>query len=67
MKTTFIVKELKPYSMKDLCKIYKVGDKTMRRWLKPIAHQIGQRQGHLYNVTQVTIIFRHLGVPSVFD
>lgn len=53
--------------MKDLCKIYKVGDKTMRRWLKPIAHQIGQRQGHLYNVTQVTIIFRHLGVPSVFD
>ena len=67
MKTSYTVKVLKPYSMKELCTIYQVGYKTMRRWLQPFEHEIGKRQGRIYNVSQVTVIFKHLGVPSVLE
>lgn len=67
MKTTFLVREVKPYSMKQLCEIYQISDKTMRKWLQPFAEQIGKRQGHIYNVAQVAIIFTNLGIPGVLE
>lgn len=67
MKTNFIVRDVKPYSMKQLCSIYQISDKTMRKWLKPFSEQIGKRQGHIYNVAQVNVIFSRLGVPSILD
>lgn len=67
MKTTFCVKEVKPYTMKELCAIYHVSAKTMRKWLEPFSDQIGARRGHLYTVTQVSTIFHHLGVPGVME
>jgi hypothetical protein len=67
MKTNFIVKDMKPYSMKQLCEIYQVSDKTMRKWLKPFESKIGKRQGHIYNVAQVAVIFTNLGVPGVLE
>lgn len=67
MKTNYVVKQVKPYSMKELCEIYEVSDKTMRKWLQPFADQIGKRQGHIYNVAQVATIFRNLGVPGVLE
>jgi transposase-like protein len=45
MKRNFVVKDVKPYSMKELCEIYGVSDKTMRKWLQPFAEQIGERRG----------------------
>ena len=53
MQRTFIVRDIKPYTMKELCNIYQVSDKTMRKWLRPFSDQIGKRQGHIYNVAQV--------------
>jgi phage antirepressor YoqD-like protein len=67
MKTTFIVTEIRPYTVKELCKIYKISDKTLRKWLQPISGEIGKRQGYIYNVAQVVTIFRHLGVPGILD
>lgn len=64
MKSSFVVRDVKPYTMKELCEIYKVSDKTMRKWLLPFAEQIGKRQGHIYNVAQVVTIFTNLGVPG---
>jgi transposase-like protein len=67
MKRNFVVKDVKPYTMKELCEIYGVSDKTMRKWLQPFAEQIGERRGHIYNVAQVVTIFHHLGVPGVLE
>ena len=67
IKTSYVVKEVRPYSMKELCEIYQVCDKTMRKWLRPFAGEIGERQGHIYNVSQVLVIFKHLGVPAVLE
>ena len=63
----FAVSDVKPYTMKELCKIYQVSDKTMRKWLSPFSDQIGKRQGPIYNVAQVDIIFTKLGVPGVLE
>ncbi len=67
MKRSFVVKDVKPYTMKELCEIYQVSDKTLRKWLEPFAEQIGKRQGHIYNVAQVVTIFTNLGVPGVLE
>jgi hypothetical protein len=67
MKRSFVIKDVKPYTMKELCEIYQVSDKTMRKWLQPFSEQIGKRQGHIYNVAQVVTIFSNLGVPSVLE
>ena len=67
MKTNFLIKDVKPYTMKELCEIYQISDKTMRKWLEPFSEQIGKRQGHIYNVAQVVTIFAKLGVPGVLE
>ena len=67
MKRNFVVQEVKPYTMKELCEIDGVSDKTMRKWLQPFAEQIGERRGHIYNVAQVVTIFHHLGVTGVLE
>lgn len=67
MKRRFVVRDVKPYTMKELCEIYQVSDKTMRKWLLPFSEQIGKRQGHIYNVAQVDVIFAKLGVPGVIE
>ncbi len=57
------VTEIKPYSTKELSHIYGVSDKTLRKWIVPFQEEIGKKQGHYYNVAQVEIIFRKLGLP----
>ena len=55
---------LKAYTVKQLSELYGVTAKTFHRWIKPIAEQIGRRQGYFYNITQVRCIVAHLGVPG---
>lgn len=55
--------ELRPYSQKEFCKLYSICDKTFKRWLLPFRHEIGERNGRLYSVNQVKIIFSRLGIP----
>jgi transposase len=66
-KRTPVLKYVKPYNMKELCKIYGVSDKTMRKWMEPFSEEIGKRQGNIYNVAQIEVIFKHLGVPGMLD
>ncbi|RYY70765.1 MAG: hypothetical protein EOO13_05475 [Chitinophagaceae bacterium] len=52
------------YSISQLCDLYGVSYKTIRRMLDPIADLIGERMGRHYTINQVKVIFRELGVPN---
>lgn len=67
MRLLTSVREVKPYTLKEIASIYGVCDKTLKRWLKPFKEEIGERQGRFYNVTQVRLIFDKLGVPGMLD
>ena len=63
MGTISLIDEIRPYSTKDLSKIYGVCDKTFNRWIKPFIAVVGLKNGRYYTVAQVKIIFDKLGVP----
>lgn len=63
MGTINLVTEIRPYSAKELAGIYGVCDKTLMKWMKPFAQNIGEKQGRYFTVAQVKIIFEKLGVP----
>lgn len=51
-------------SKRQLCQMYKVDRKTLKRWLIPFAEQLGEPQGgRIYTPKQVKIIFENLGNP----
>jgi hypothetical protein len=66
MSTQNLVREIKPYSTKELASIYDVCDKTMKKWIKPFVAEVGEKNGRYYSVAQVKIIFDKLGVPCKF-
>lgn len=47
----------------ELSRLYNVSEYTMRRWLKPIREQLGDRVGQKYTPKQVQLIFDHLNPP----
>ena len=55
---------VKAYSKKDLRQLYGVTYKTLSRWLKPMASEIGPLHGRYYTPTQLKIIFDNLGYPG---
>jgi transposase len=57
------VTEIKPYSTKELSQIYGVSERTMLKWMKPFAEEVGKKHGRFYTVLQVEKIFQRLGVP----
>jgi hypothetical protein len=63
MGTINMIDEIRPYSTKDLAGIYGVCDKTLKRWIKPFATDIGEKNGRYFSVAQVKVIFEKLGVP----
>lgn len=54
---------VKPYSVKELSKIYGVCTKTMKLWLRLIHNKIGVLHGRYYTVKQVEILFKSMGLP----
>lgn len=56
---------VKPYSPQELAAIYGVSSKTIKRWLTPFYHDIGERQGRYYTIAQVQVIFEKLGLPGM--
>ena len=58
-----MIDEIRPYSVKDLASIYGVCDKTLKKWVKPYATEVGEKNGRYYSVAQVKVIFDKLGVP----
>lgn len=63
MSTIQEVTEMRPYSTKELAKIYGVCDRTLLKWMKPFAAEIGEKRGRYYTVAQVEVIFQRLGMP----
>jgi hypothetical protein len=66
MSTTNLVREIRPYSTRELAGIYSVCDKTMKKWIKPFIDEVGEKNGRYYSVAQVKVIFDKLGVPCKF-
>jgi hypothetical protein len=62
-----IIREVKPYTHKELSSYYGVCKQTFSKWLIPFQPQIGERKGHFYSVEQVKTIFRCLGMPFTMD
>ena len=61
--TILNIAEVRPYTTKELCNIYKISDKTLHKWLQPFRKKMGIKRGRYYTVAQVTIIFTSLGIP----
>lgn len=57
------VKEMRPYTTKELARIYGVCDRTLLKWMKPFATEIGEKRGRYFTVAQVEAIFNKLGMP----
>lgn len=49
--------------MKDLCAIYGISSITLRRWMQPLALELGKRKGHFYSVQQIEVLVKHFGLP----
>lgn len=58
---------LKPYSLTGLAALYGVNWRTIKAWIKPYEAEIGTKQGRIYKIPQVKIIFSKLGLPSTID
>jgi hypothetical protein len=58
---------LKPYSLKELCKIYGVDRRTIKRWMKPFEQELGERLGWYYTIPQVRLIFKKLDLPEAIN
>lgn len=55
--------KVKPYNLKELCRLYDMSPYTMRRNLRALEELLGKREGYYFNARQVHIIFRELGLP----
>jgi hypothetical protein len=55
--------EVRPYTVKELCALYRMSYRSFSTCLGPIKNMIGERPGRYYTVRQVEIIFMELGIP----
>lgn len=58
---------IKPYTVKELSKLYGVSRITFRKWLNKFKDELGDRDGSFYSIPQVKIIFKHLDLPSTLE
>ena len=57
--------EIRAYNFKELCDIYGLKYRAMRRLIKPIRNEIGEKDGYFYTPLQVETIVLFLGPPYV--
>ena len=55
---------LRAYTLKGLAVIYEVDYRTFKKWLKPFECEIGEKEGYLYKIPQVKLIFQKLSLPG---
>ncbi|MFO0357648.1 MAG: hypothetical protein ACK50A_11910 [Sphingobacteriaceae bacterium] len=67
MKTTVIKVVIKPYTNKELAKIFNASESTHRRRMAKIRHHLGERHGHFWNVKQVEQIMTLLDIGTPFE
>jgi hypothetical protein len=56
--------QVRPYTLKELTRLYGVTKPTLVSWLKPLQTAIGLKTGRYYTVKQIDIIFQHIGFPK---
>ena len=56
---------VKPYRMMDLCIIFDVSYKTLRKWIQEYREEIGIRKGIYYSTVQVGIMLGKFGRPHI--
>lgn len=52
--------DIRPMTLSELAQRWGVSCKTVKRWIKPFAAEIGPREGNIYNARQVFIILSKL-------
>lgn len=55
--------EVRPYKWKELCMLYDVCPKTLKKWIAPFAEEIGVLNGGYYLIPQIEIIIEKIGLP----
>jgi hypothetical protein len=56
---------IRPYSLKEISRMYGMSACTINRWLQPFKEQVGERNGRYYTNQQVEKIFLLLGTPNI--
>lgn len=54
---------IKPYRMKDLCTIFDLNYRTMRRWIEQHKKELGKKNGQYFNAAQVSFMIGRFGMP----
>lgn len=52
--------DIKPMTTSELAQRWGVSCKTVKKWIRPFAHEIGPKVGKIYNARQVAIILSKL-------
>jgi hypothetical protein len=55
--------EVRAYKWKELCQLYSVCPRTLKRWIAPFAAQVGQLDGGYFKIPQIEAIIKHIGLP----
>jgi transposase-like protein len=58
---------IRPYTIRELSRLYGVSRITFRRWLNKFKQELGDRAGRYYSIPQVKVIFKHLDFPSIIE
>ena len=67
MEGTTNLTQLKAYSYKELATLYGISHRTLKNWLEPFTHDIGEKRGRYFTVKQMKVVFQKLGYPKDFD
>jgi hypothetical protein len=65
METEMIEAEIRGYTYKQLCDMYKMSRYCFKTQIADLWDELGERRGILFSARQVAIIFRELGRPMV--
>jgi len=52
--------DIRPMTLGELAQRWGVSCKTVKKWIRPFAHEIGPKVGKIYNARQVAIILSKL-------
>jgi len=59
--------EVRAYKWKELCQIYSVCPRTLKRWIVPFAGEVGKLDGGYFKIPQIEAIIRNIGLPYQID
>ena len=55
--------EVRAYKWKELCQLYSVCPRTLKRWIYPFREEVGKLQGGYFQIPQIEAIIKGIGLP----